>query len=299
MNSPPSAAAVHEPIERMAQTSTHPFPGHAESDPRLIYAQCIGYIRLEGYEPEEDDDGQKFLPPPQLLIDLEALFAEKLTGRLEQPFTEIVEGIMFDCGGDVEKTWTHCRNVNGAELLQKLREQPTWYEGGIVWSQRDQSVAADTMVEEPKDELGYEELLKDAEDDEEEGELFDEPTPGPRIEMLQVEPPMDEDNAYGITEVTPSSSMESDHELEDDQKCDSTSLSGRSRLSDYNSESVTIESEDADAGDGEMIVTTTTATTTSLGKRKDAPEGDELLDQRAGKERKSESPKVVRIPHDE
>jgi hypothetical protein len=297
---PPTVPAIHMPIPEIAERLLHPFPDH----PDIPQAEeSAGYMNFDIANKALNPD--LFLPPHDLLAELDSLYADKLQGALMPPFREIVAGLVELSNGNKDKAEKMATNMSGNDLLEILRRGFVWYKNGLALLYRQQrGVATGVRSEESSSTIdndntenrGYGTKMKyeyndnDLDDNQsEEGlEYYDhedeyasESDTAESIRIEHYEETNDEMdtglNVYGIEEVMPSSPQtatdgNNDNEGESNNMITETKIGA---ISERTGRSVIVNRPSE----------------TWLGKRKEAPEG--LKCEKASKERKSESPRSV------
>lgn len=301
---PSTAPRLHTSLAQLARRVIHPFAD--EPNKPDIYDDLAGCMRA-GREQGPGPAHESFLPPEELLSEIEIAYANRLQATLWAPFREIMLAMKDIAGQDPDIAEAMCAKVKLDELLAFLRGEYVWVRGGLVMARRkrlgldppspsdggsdaslnipltravnnDTNAKNDDGIDE--DDCGSSGSLEyhgqEEEYDTESDTAETVPHHGLRIEYAEEEPTKAGLNLYGIEEVAPSSP----------QSVTISDAAGREL-----DETITMQSED-DVEDGdEAVGVVVKASMTSLGKRKEAPEGAQMV--KASKERKSESPKSV------
>ena len=296
---PHAVPLLHTPVADIAQQLYHPFSASSDK-PDSEEGEPMGYIA-----PREASNVKLFLPPQDLLIELNNLYADKLQGVLWAPFREILSALLELADGDKEQAEKTATNLSVDDLLKFLKEEATWYKGGLAMVYRRKKGlpvrqpsedGSNTISNDPTTRLTYRAKKNDKHevdeydndgsgegleyyDQEEEYDSGSDAAESIRIEHYEED---DDDmktglNVYGIEEVMPSSPQSATGE--DDEEREESVVS-------MTSTKPTLANELTP-----QTVIMTRTPDTWLGKRKEAPEG--LENGKYSKERKSQSLKSV------
>ncbi|OCF35079.1 hypothetical protein I316_03119 [Kwoniella heveanensis BCC8398] len=123
---PATPMSVHTPFDKLARDARHPFTGIIGMEYQPIHAldQCVGLIDVQ-VDPSADKH-DPFLPPRDLLDELDELFEERLTDKINYAIAELMYRVRTYFDGDDDAAERYCHGLSVGELMGKLNEWKLW-----------------------------------------------------------------------------------------------------------------------------------------------------------------------------